>query len=385
MSVSGRISTFPLADLLQWIGLSRKTGRLELSSNRVSSSVFFDQGRVVACVSDDPTKLLGQFLVFRGAIDEGVLREVMAEQESSGRPIDEILVEAGHLSRARLDEHVAAKAEETLLGLFDWADATFRFDERVAPHPKAMRLDVSVDDLALRGVQRLDDAARIREAFGDPSAIPRRTGGDPRAALGLDWPAGQVLLAVDGSRSIRDIVLRVHGTEHQVAERLLTLHDAGLIAVEPAPAAPDPSAPAPPEPESPPAGEPPRSMQAYELALELIEASEFAAAIEILHAAFTDHPGEAMVRDLLKRAEEGLVAHMTAGDLALDKIPVLRGPRDGAAGASRSPEEEFILGLADGTWDIRSLTWVAPMRSVDVLCAVERLIRANLLELRDPG
>ena len=72
----------------------------------MATKLFFEGGRIVACISDDPRHLLGQFLLFRGAITEADLREAMAVQDSTGRGLPDILVERGAISSVRLEAEV---------------------------------------------------------------------------------------------------------------------------------------------------------------------------------------------------------------------------------------------------------------------------------------
>ena len=41
--------------------------------------------------------------------------------------------------------------------------------------------------------------------------------------------------------------------------------------------------------------------------------------------------------------------------------------------------------MLDGKSDIKSIVWVAPLREVDVLKALQRLVDQGVVELRDPS
>ena len=50
-----------------------------------------------------------------------------------------------------------------------------------------------------------------------------------------------------------------------------------------------------------------------------------------------------------------------------------------------SSNDQFLLTLIDGKSDIKSVVWLAPLREIDVLQALQRMLDADLIELRDPN
>ena len=53
-------------------------------------------------------------------------------------------------------------------------------------------------------------------------------------------------------------------------------------------------------------------------------------------------------------------------------------------GRHPAPEESFLLSLVDGSTDIQSILWLAPMREVDVLIFLRRMAKKNMIELAEP-
>jgi hypothetical protein len=234
MAIHGNLATMPLSELLLWAGGNGKTGMLRLEQDGVATKLFFEEGRICACISDDPPFLLGQFLLFRGVISERVLRAAMAEQQCSGASLTEVLVDMGTVSNADLDREVGQKAEETILSLFHWSESAsmFWFRENTRPGPKAMRVDLDVDSLLRHGALRTADLARVREAFPSNQIVPVRIGQVPDPEKIGDFPSYQIYLAIDGVRSIARIAPLVHGTEFQVGRRLLSMLEAGIVGVK---------------------------------------------------------------------------------------------------------------------------------------------------------
>ena len=332
MALHGQVSTMPLPDLFQWIGNSKKSGGLSVRHSNSTTRVSWSDGRISGCSSDDPPKLLGQFLLFHGLLTEDVLRGAMAEQETTGRGLPEILVEMDSLTGADIDRVATAKTREAILGLFEWDEAEFYFDKTESAGPNVVRLDLEVQEVLLDGMKRLDDKERIATIFKDPSMVVAHTSAEPAPELSTDWPKRKVYMSVDGERTIEEITLRVHGTEFRVGMILLDLFQDGFI--------------------------------------ETRELRPFGTRTE-------QAPVESDAPDTIRDTE-------IAREEFLDRIPVPTKPRHEIAEQGVSADEDFLLSLSDGIWDVRSLTWVAPMRAADVLTGLKRLHERGFVELRAP-
>jgi len=70
MPLYGDLRTLSLEDLLRWAAANQKTGVLEVGRNAIYKWVEFRKGWVGSCSSNEPSSLLGQFLLSRGKINE---------------------------------------------------------------------------------------------------------------------------------------------------------------------------------------------------------------------------------------------------------------------------------------------------------------------------
>ena len=73
MGIVGNLRTMQLEELLQWLSQSRKTGTLEIKTDKVEKKVFFREGQIVSTASTRPEEYLGRFLVSHGLISETAL------------------------------------------------------------------------------------------------------------------------------------------------------------------------------------------------------------------------------------------------------------------------------------------------------------------------
>jgi len=254
MPLVGTLSTMSLSDLLQWLGASGKTGTLRVERERATKSVRVRDGMVVGCSSDDPPQRLGQFLLSRKKITEEQLRQALTIKEETSRFLGQTLVELGALTADELRAELTAKVEEIIYSLFDWSNAVFRFEETVDERVDAFPVELRIDDILLRGLQRVDEMEHIRGVLHDPGIVLRYTSKPPGPEIFGDETARSMYASIDGERTLADILLHVHGTEYQVKSFLFELHEKGYVEIAcvrsvasaaPAPSATAPSAPAP--------------------------------------------------------------------------------------------------------------------------------------------
>jgi len=445
MPLHGSFRSMPFTDLLQWLGTSRKTGTLRVERHKVSKAIRFREGRLVGCSSDDPPERLGHFLLSRGLISETQLRTALDLQAQSKRFLGMILVEMGAFSPDDLARQLETKAEESLFSVFDWEDAVFRFDERLDDVPGLFALDLRVEEVLLRGLKRFDELNRIREAFHDKRIVLRHTSKSPPAKL-LENPSGRKLYqAIDGERTIAEIVLHVHGSEYLVMKFVFELHRAGLVeiagikqgetspapsataavpTVEPAGSGAEPRA-EPDGPEATPEGADPLSdwspkidlparpeplaeaappvvgaggdgtgaadrsdvhllARQLDAARRLMKETAYESALELLDHLYRQFPGHEALRRMTQEAEAAFAEKAYRHYLPPARVPIPVKPLAEIESESLSPTEFFLLSRMDGTSDIHSIIQVAPMREADALLTLKRMRESKLIELLDP-
>jgi hypothetical protein len=398
MAISGNLSTMPLVDLLQWLGATGRSGTLEVARHATRRKLKLRDGRVVGCTSTDPPALLGQVLLSTGKIAREDLRSALERQEVTGEGLGEILIAARVIARRDLEETLAAKAEEAIYGLFDWEDASFRFDENAEDDPHTIAVDLDIPEVVARGHQRFQEMKRFRELFSDEGIVLERTEAEPPAEVLQGRMARRIFESINGARTLAEVLLHAQASAYLVSKFLYHLHRRGLVRIkEVRPvrreevAIEEQSALAmcavagargavavapPPDPD-------PDLAREILVAIRLLDRGENEAALELLNACRRAHPEADALGELIARAEVAVEAEHQKR-LPLDRVPVLLCEPQRVAEERLSPEASYLPSLIDGSTDVQSLLWIAPMRSVDVLRALRRLLERGLIELRDP-
>ena len=218
MSITGNLKTMQLAELLQWLAQSKKTGTLVIDDSRVTKRIFFSSGRIISSASTDPKEYLGHFLVSHGLITEQELAKAVEMQERTKMLLGKILVTIGAIEEQALHRVLRRKAEESLYDLFTWATGEFRFHDGELPASTMIPIDLDITVVTLEGYRRIDEWKRIREVIPTTQAIPvaLTSFDDPKLSQG----AQQVLKLVDDNRTIEEICVQTHSSEYFVCRVL---------------------------------------------------------------------------------------------------------------------------------------------------------------------
>ena len=381
MALYGDFRSFPVTDLLQWVESSRKTGVIEIEQRHIKKAIVCREGRIVACTSDDPSTRLGQSLLAQGKITEAQLQDALSIHEASGKILGEVLVESGMVTLEIVVEHVAAKAEEAIYGLFDQEDAFFQFDENGEEPVYLVAVDLNVQDILLKGLKRYDEMNQMREVFTDQGIILARTAKQLPAEVASSRASQRLLQAVDGERTLEAILLHTRGSEYLVTRFLFQLYRSGLLEitgmrpVSPIVPADQPAEDAHADSGSGVAGE-------IELAGRLIERGEHDAAIAVLEATSRAWPGAPTVRQMISRAEAEYFEKISQL-MPSSSVPIMNTELNELACESLTPGEAYLTTLIDGVAEIKSIQWIAPMRALDVLRNLQRLLDRGMIRLAD--
>src|SRR5262245_40654368 len=163
--LTGSLKIMSLPDLLQWAGSGRKTGTLSLKGGPLHKQLYFREGAIIGCSSNDTREYLGQFMLSEGIITEQQLKDAFDLQAQMRVMLGRILVKKGLVSEAKVSEILRIKAEETIYSLFLWADADFTFLENDLPPGDQVPISIRVEDILMEGLRRYDTSRKIRRAL----------------------------------------------------------------------------------------------------------------------------------------------------------------------------------------------------------------------------
>jgi tetratricopeptide (TPR) repeat protein len=161
---SGRLSEFPLPDVVEFVRSARRTGLLVCSSERGMAAVHFRAGRITGAESAG-TPDVGELLLRARKISSVALRALRTADQPD-HVLAELLVREGLVEAAAVEEALRWRVELTILELVRWKDGEFAFSREGEDEPAGAPVPVEFDaqDVLLNVLRQLDEDARASSA-----------------------------------------------------------------------------------------------------------------------------------------------------------------------------------------------------------------------------
>jgi tetratricopeptide (TPR) repeat protein len=369
-------------DLLQWLSLGQKSGTLVVKNKLTEKKIFFRNGRVISSASNDPREYLGQFLMSHGYLTEPELKKAMEVQKQSGILLGKILVMIEVISEKDLTRLMRLKAEEEIYDIFLWREGEFHFIDDQLPTMEMIPLQVDVTGIIMEGTRRFDEWVRIRELIPNEALVPmleKPLTDELAEELELDDAAKTVIAAIDGKRTIADIILESRSSSFRVSETLAALAREDVIRLT------DPMAQrvaaAEAELAAAAATEDDEIAGMLQRAQIALRAKDFEKAQRLLKAAQNLDPNHPKVSSAIKGAETVILAEVRNQGLLDNKVPYVAKPFEEITQMNFTPNEGFILSRINGQWDIGSLIKISPIREPDAMLIFYKLWRDGIIAL----
>ncbi len=237
MEFSGRLVSFPIAELLQWAHNDRRTGSLVIRRSSREKRIYFEEGRIVACLTDQPAEFYGQHLLHSGFVDEATLLQCLAKCRKQEKRLGAVLEEQGLMKLTEVEKSLRRHIEDVICDIFLWQHGVFVFQAEPPPREEILAEPINTVGIAFEGARWTDEYRRIREVLEHDEVVLRRidrgTAGDavPADVAKAGPRAQRIFLEVDGHRTLDDIYSRVHGSYFRFLDAAFEMHNVGVLEV----------------------------------------------------------------------------------------------------------------------------------------------------------
>ncbi len=259
--LAGDCGAFSLADLIAFLGQSRWSGVLRVTSTSGERSLLLKDGDVRSAASDSSGDRIGEVMVRLGYVTRAALEQVLAEAPPSR--IGKALVERGLMKSHDLYKCLNEQIAEIFHGIMLSKEGAFALiDQDIDEKALAHNLSLSMNGLLMDSIRKIDELAQFRKRIphGRMYVVPKNALDGEK----LEAEEAAVLAQVDGERTVIDVGQRARFSEFDATRIVHRLIELGLVRVreEPQPAtSPVPVPPSgtfsavdspPPAPEPPP-------------------------------------------------------------------------------------------------------------------------------------
>jgi len=187
LALQGTIKDFGLGDILQLIGIQRKTGILTLENSQDAVTVHFFEGQVVGADTRlrNLEDLLGGVLVRTGRITEVQLQSALRVQKKTLQRLGYLLVKQGLISEDDLREALRVQVTQIVYRLFRWREGSYRFTPvEHLEYDREHFIPVSAETILMEGARMVDEWPIIERKIRSAHMVFHKT----PAASALEGP-----------------------------------------------------------------------------------------------------------------------------------------------------------------------------------------------------
>jgi len=234
MALRGNLKDFSLPDVFQLVTFSKKTGVLRIARlDGAKGSVWFRDGEVFFAQSNWHAELLGERLVRAEKITPAALARALETRAAAGeaRRLGQILVAEGYITENVLESFVQDQIQDTIFDLMRWDEGDFDFEVLPEIVDEDIGLSISIENVIMEGSRRLEEWTRIKKKVPSMGIVFKMATapGEGTFEISLKPIEWNLLLLVDGTRSVAELAVETGRTDFEVARIVYGLYSAGLL------------------------------------------------------------------------------------------------------------------------------------------------------------
>jgi hypothetical protein len=196
MALEGSLRDFDLFSLFNMIKTQGKSGTLVLSRAQEFVKIFFDQGEIVGCDSNQVRMedRVGAMLVRLGRLSGEELMAMINRQRQTLKRMGTLLLESGRVSPQDLQDALFNQAMSIIYRTFRWVEGDYRFDS-ILP----LDLDrenfpaIPVDTVLMEAARIMDEWPEVQRRLPDNNLPLQKTEYAKALHLDIDQDLSRVL------------------------------------------------------------------------------------------------------------------------------------------------------------------------------------------------
>lgn len=166
MSLIGTFRTMSPAELLQWISIGRKSGKLVVRHDEGNWFFYFDNGTLSYVEPLSGHNVLADVLVRHGFISREERDKALEVQAETSISVPKILLTIQAIAEPDLLDVMRQRAEEEMCEIFFCNNASFEFAPDEVPEMDILPLRMDLTRVILEGSRLVDERLRSREIPG---------------------------------------------------------------------------------------------------------------------------------------------------------------------------------------------------------------------------
>ena len=245
MGLEGTLADFSVTDILQVLGLQKKTGTLTVEGTDDTIVVSLLGGEVVSAdaASHGLEESVGTLLVRSGRLTPADLARARETQKETQQGLVHVLVRQNLVSSEVMREALRLQIGRVIFAAFRWTEGRFRFlQEGIIDRLAPLLSPIPAEAFLMDAVQFLDEWPKLEKKIPFRDLVYRRATGledlrlvlsaeeNGEGALVVSPPEAEAWKWVDGNRPVGEILERAFLSDIDTYRGLADLQDRNLIA-----------------------------------------------------------------------------------------------------------------------------------------------------------
>jgi hypothetical protein len=255
MALEGSLRDFDLFSMFNMIKIQGKSGTLVLSRGQEFVKVFFEQGEIVGCDSNQVRMedRLGTMLVRLGRLSGEELLEMVQLQRQTLKRMGHLLLESGKVSAQDIQDALFNQAMAIIYRTFRWVEGDYRFDSMLPPELDREHFpSIPVDTVLMEAARIQDEWPEVQKRLPtldtpmqvsakgqaisldidrELSGVLDGQGGAAAGSSGLSHEHETVLTYFREAQSINDVLQISRYEELDTCKHIADLFEANLLEI----------------------------------------------------------------------------------------------------------------------------------------------------------
>ena len=223
----------PITQLLNLIGLARKTGTLAFDTQEGQARLHFRNGHLIYATVNGQDIHLADILYQTGKITEEQAQAVRTVFSArSEKELGALLIEMGYVSPDDILDGVRTFIRHNIHHLFTWSNGVYRFESDVPSISGRITTSVDLEEIVAEGTLHSHELERLHEAVPDLDVELRLVEQREARAQGINLSAEEwrvVPLIGQPGNTIRQIAQRYGLNDTEIRRVVDGLLQAGLV------------------------------------------------------------------------------------------------------------------------------------------------------------
>jgi CheY-like chemotaxis protein len=232
--LSGDVTRLPIGAILQLLQMENQTGVLVVTHGKSEITTTMRNGLIdlVQSRGAGDEFRLGRFFVEAGLVTPREIEELVASRGDGAQPLGDLLVKSAKVSDAQLRAALLRQSSELVYEILRWQSGHFVFKNEPPPTlASSAGLGLPVASVVMEGVRRVDEWRVMEAKVGTFDEVLVQDAMALEKLGDQAIPRGErtVLEAINGERTIREIILLTHMSSFDACKILYQFLEARLV------------------------------------------------------------------------------------------------------------------------------------------------------------